>query len=441
MMEIQNRIVSTLALVFGLAIVGCGTGDEPSDPPSPATGLIQTPVGELVRAEADRPDAPDTDQLDTAIAANNAFGVDLFGELAGSDDNLFLSPLSISQALTMVYAGARGDTAEQMADALGLAELPPDSVQEAMSALDRSLPRSPDAESPAPARTFELSLANALWVQASYGVEPAFLETLARGYGAGIRGLDFIGSAEPSRELINAWAQDETQGKIEELLPRGSIDGLTRLVLTNAIHFDAAWEQPFDRLGEAPFHLLDGSSEPIEMISRRGPAGFGHGDGYTICEITYRGGEYSMLLILPDEGNYEEIEAELSTEFLDSAVEQLSEESDVALAMPRFEFRSELELEAPLRALGMVDAFDPDAADLTGINRDAREQGLHISDVFHDAVVKVDEKGTEAAAATGAVVGVVSAPASSVTVDRPFLFAIRARESGAILFLGRLIEP
>jgi serpin B len=440
--EIPGPTARVLALVVAVGLAGCNAENELRSSPPP-TALIETPAGELVRGEADPTASPsaDTEDVGAAIAANNAFGLKLFGELTGGEDNLFLSPLSISEALTMVYAGARGETAEQMADSLELGELSKGSVHEAMSALDRSLPRSPESAPPTPERTFRLSLANALWVQASYGVESAFLETLARGYGAGMRGLDFVGSPDPSRELINAWAQRATKGRIGELLPPASIDRLTRLVITNAIHFDAAWEQPFGRIGKGPFLLLDGSRERVEMISRRGAAGFGRGDGYSICEVTYRGGEYSMLLIVPDKGKYEETEAQLSPEFLSSAVGKISEEDDVALDMPRFEFHSEFALKRPLQALGMLDAFNAEAADLSGINRRAREHGLHVSDVFHDAFVRVDEKGTEAAAATGAVVQAVSAPLHSLTVNRPFVFAIRARDNGAILFLGRVLRP
>ena len=212
-------------------------------------------------------------------------------------------------------------------------------------------------------------------------------------------------------------------------------------MIANAVHFDAAWKQAFDRIGEATFNRLDGSTEPVEMMSRRGPTPFGEGDGYKAAELIYRGGASSMLLIVPDEGEYERVEARMGHGLLAEAVGALRDEGDVALELPPFEFRSELELEEPLEALGMVDAFDPEQADFTAINPEAREHGLHVSDVFHDAFVRVDEEGTEAAAATGAVIGIVSAPRHSLTVDHPFLFAIRDRESGAVLFLGRVLDP
>lgn len=439
-MKISRLALAVLPVAIIVALAGCGADNGSA--PTPAAGLVATPVGELTRADTGRAQAQRADWLEAAAAANNAFGVALFDQLTeATDGNLFLSPFSVSQALAMTYAGAEGETAEQMADALALADLASDSVHGALGALDRSLARESEGDDDDSERTFRLAIANALWVEATYGVEPEFLDTLARGYGAGVRGVDFINESDASREQINAWVADETDDRIEELLPAGSIDDLTRLVIANAIHFDAAWRQTFDRIGEATFNRLDGSTEPVEMMSRRGPTPFGEGDGYKAAELTYRGGAYSMLLIVPDEGEYERVEARMGDGLLAEAVGTPRDEADVALELPPFEFRSELELEEPLEALGMVDAFDPEQADFTAINPEAREHGLHVSDVFHDAFVRVDEEGTEAAAATGAVIGIVSAPRHSLTVDRPFLFAIRDRESGAVLFLGRVLDP
>ncbi len=429
-------------LVVVVALGGCSLGGEaqPALPErEPQSALVDTPTGELVEADIDRGPSADAQHVGAAAAANNAFALTLFGETAAGDGNLLFSPLSIAQALTMTYAGAGGDTAEQMAEALALGGLPAESLHDAMNGLGQSPPRSAESKA-SEERGFSLTVANALWVEDSLGVEQDFLETLTESYGAGVRGLDFSGAPDPSRKRINEWAERETEGRIDELLPSGSIDPLTRLVISNTIHFDAAWEQRFRALGEGAFHRLDGSTEPAELMVRRGPVGFARGEGYDLVEIAYRGGEYSMVVIVPDEGEYERIEAELNPQFLESALAEIDHIERLELTMPRFELRSQLALKDALIALGMVDAFDEHSADFTGMNRDAPEQGLRLSDVFHDAFVKVDEKGTEAAAATGAVTGLISA-VPTLRVDRPFLFAIRAQDSAAILFLGRVLEP
>jgi serpin B len=374
--------------------------------------------------------------LAPAVAANNAFAADLYHELAQGSDNLVFAPLSVHQALTMASVGARGETEAQMREALRLTV----ARHAALGRLGNSLPTR-GGKRPGKGWGYKLALANALWAQAGYGIEEPFLSTLRTSYGTGLRLLDFIAQPEPSRRTINRWAERATRGRIDELLPPGSIDTLTRLVITNAIHFKARWRQRFHEAGERPFTLANGETIQAHAMSRRGPLRYADGDGYQAAEIAYRGGEYSMVLIVPDRGRFEQVEDRISGRFLTSAAKGLEREKDAVLTVPPFEIESDTELRPPLRALGIADAFDWHAADFTGINPEAREQGLHISGVFHDAYIRVDELGTEAAAATGVVAGIVSAPQVSLTVDRPFVYAIRARDTGAIVFLGRVMRP
>jgi serpin B len=374
--------------------------------------------------------------LAPAVAANNAFAADLYHELAQGSDNLVFAPLSVHQALSIASVGARSETEAQMREALRLAT----TRHAALGRLGNSLPPRGDKR-PGKGWGFKLALSNALWAQAGYDVEDPFLSTLRTSYGAGLRLQDFIAQPEPSRRNINRWAERATRGRIDELLPPGSIDTLTRLVITNAIHFKARWRQRFHEAGKREFTLANGESIRVDAMSRRGPLRYADGEGYQAAEIPYRGGEYSMVLIVPDSGQFEQIEDRISRKFLTSTVKGLEREKDAILALPPFEFESDTELTAPLRALGIEDAFSWTAADFTGINPEAREQGLHISGVFHDAFITVDELGTEAAAATGVVFGIVSAPSVSLTVDRPFVYAIRARDTGAIVFLGRVMRP
>jgi serine protease inhibitor len=399
--------------------------------------LVVTAGGRGGGSDAERPAGS---RLAPAVAANNAFAVDLYHELAQGSDNLVFAPLSVHQALSMVSVGARGDTGAQMSEALHLATMPSTSRHPALGRLGDSLP-SRGGKRPGKGWGFRLALSNALWAQAGYDVETPFVSTLRNGYGAGLRRQDFIAQPELSRRTINRWADRATRGRIDELLPAGSIDDLTRLVITNAIHFKARWRQRFREAGERQFTLANGESIQADSMSRRGPLRYAHGNGYRAAEIAYRGGKYSMLLIVPDRGRFEQIERRIDRKFLALAAKGLERAKDAILTLPPFEFESDTELTTPLRALGIEDAFSWTAADFTGINSAAREEGLHISGVFHDAFIRVDELGTEAAAATGVVAGIVSAPSVSLTVDRPFVYAIRARDTGAIVFLGRVMRP
>ena len=291
------------------------------------------------------------------------------------------------------------------------------------------------------ASPFRLSIANSIWGQKGHKFLPAFLDTLAENYGAGLRLLDFAGSPEPSRQTINQWVSDQTAGKIPDLLGQGSITPATRLVLANAIYFNAAWMVPFDKANtrDGAFHLLEGGQATVPMMSATHRFGYANGDGYQAVELPYSGGDTAMVILLPGAGELAAFEGSLDSSKLDAIVGSL-QYTRVALTMPRFAFRSEFELAETLKKMGMPLAFSEEA-DLSGM--DGRRD-LLIDQVYHQAFVAVDEAGTEAAAATAVVIAPTAAepqPPIVVTADRPFLFLIRDIQTGAILFVGRVVNP
>jgi serpin B len=312
----------------------------------------------------------------------------------------------------------------------------------AFNALDQELARRgepielPDGEQ----EGFQLNIANSIWGQVDYAFLDEFLDLLALNYGAGMRVVDFIQQAEQARQMINDWVSNETEDRIEDLIPEGVLDANTRLVLANAIYFNAAWMYPFDEdaTREGPFHLLDGGEVQVPMMNQSERMGFAMGDGYMIVERAYVGGQMAMDIILPDSGLFATIEAELDAEWLDQALANL-EGQQVVLNMPRFEFESEVGLTQVLKAMGMPTAFE-DGADFSGMDG---TRDLFISDVLHKAFVSVDEAGTEAAAATAVIMSLTAMPDQpvEVSIDRPFIFLIRDLQTGAVLFMGRVMNP
>jgi serpin B len=249
--------------------------------------------------------------------------------------------------------------------------------------------------------------------------------------------LDFIKSPEDSRVTINNWVSDQTNSRIKDLIPQGTIDIYTRLVLTNAIYFDAAWKYPFakEETRNGTFNLLDGSKITIPMMSHRAGFGYAKGNGYQAVELPYDGNEISMVIVLPDAGQFTAFENSMDFAKVSAIISNLKN-GDVSLTMPKFRFESSFSLRGSLAALGMPIAFS-EQADFSGING---QRDLLIKDVVHKAFVAVDEAGTEAAAASGVIIGIVSI-GTTVTVDQPFIFLIRDIQTGAILFIGRVLNP
>lgn len=392
------------------------------------------------RSDAPRNTTPDVsdEALQTLVEGNIAFAADLYRQLQEKDGNLFFSPHSVSVALAMTYAGARGETADQMAETLHFT-LPQENLHAAFNALDLALQPDEDADD----ETFTLNIANSLWAEETYTFRDEFLDLLARNYGAGLRLVDFINQYEAARKAINQWVEEKTEGKIKNLIPEGGVNDLTRLVLANAIYFNAKWAHVFpeDRTQDGTFTTAEGNEVTVPMMSWSDPKTVPHtqGEGYQAIELPYRGGNASMVMLMPDAGTLADFESDLTGERLQSILDEMESKS-VALTMPKFKYEAKASLAATLKALGMPAAFDPGRADFSGMDG---TRDLYITDVFHKAFVSVDEEGTEAAAATAVVVGIESLPQIDVelTIDHPFIYLIRDTQTGAVLFLGRVVDP
>ena len=287
-----------------------------------------------------------------------------------------------------------------------------------------------------------MNIANSIWGQQDFHFEEDFLDTLALNYGAGLRLLDYIQAPEESRQTINKWVSDQTQEKIQDLIPEGAVTSDTRLVLSNAIYFKATWMEPFEEslTENGIFYGLDGEESEVPLMSLGSDSSFPYyqGEGYQAIALPYLGGQVSMLVLIPDEGTFDQFEGDFSKVLLDQVISEM-QYSSVRLVFPKFEFETEISLAKTLAAMGMPEAFSG-AADFSGMTGD---KDLFISDVFHKAYVGVDEKGTEAAAATAVMMRLTSAPENPIelTVDRPFLFAIRDHQTNSILFMGRVVSP
>ena len=395
----------------------------------------------LVQSDRQRDTSPAVDQSDlsTLVDGNNVFAFDLFQALRSDPGNLFFSPYSISAALAMTYAGARGDTEKEMAAALQF-RLAQARLHQAFNELDLLLQQRGQGAKGKDDQPFRLHVVNAIWGQAGFPFLPAYLDTLALSYGAGMRTVDFIKRTEAARLAINQWVSEQTEQRIKELVPSGALNELTRLVLTNAIYFNAAWERQFDKkaTADAPFFRLDGSQVTVPTMNQTEWFSYVKGAGYQAIELPYDGHELSMVVLLPDSGQYAAFEKALDAPVVKGIIDSLAN-THVELSMPRFEYDSSFGLKPALTSLGMGGAFQ-DGADFSGI--DGRKD-LVIQDVLHKAFVSVDETGTEAAAATAVIVGLTSMPLETVTLklDRPFIYLIRDIATGQVLFVGRVLDP
>lgn len=378
--------------------------------------------------------------LQKLAADNRAFAFNLYQQMRSQGGNLFYSPHSISVALAMTYAGARNETTSQMRQALHFT-LPDSSLHPAFNALQQALAEREKPKNNEKESNFRLNVVNALWGQKGYTFLPAYLDLLALNYGAGMRLLDFKADAEAARQVINQWVAEQTADKIKDLIPPSALDQATTLVLTNAIYFNAKWLHQFNpgSTTSSPFNLRDGSPINVPTMHISQQFGYYRGEGITAVELPYTGSEVSMILLIPDQGNFDQAEQKLTAEQWDAVVKGMHY-TQVNLAMPKFKFSSEVALNGPLSRSGMPIAFQPERADFSGMDG---TKTLYISDVLHKAYINLDEFGTEAAAATAVVVGATSMPAEPVDliVDRPFLFAIQDKPTGEILFLGRVTDP
>jgi serpin B len=429
-MKFNLRILAILVIAVLVTLAACIQSQAPS-----------TPTSETLKSDKQRITSAIVNQTDLAVVVegNNAFAFDTYQALKEVDKNLFYSPYSISLALAMTYVGARGDTAQQMASTLHYT-LPQERLHTALNSLDLELSRRGEGAKGKDGKGFRLNIVNAIWGQKGYKFLSGFLDILAENYGAGLRTLDFMGAPESSRITINNWVSDQTEGRIKDLIPQGAIDAMTRLVLTNAIYFNAAWQYPFDKNAttNGTFHLLDGSEVTVPMMRETESLRYTEGNDYQAVELPYDGRELSMLILLPWSGQFSTFEKSLDARHADAVTSDLAPKR-IALTMPKFEFTSDFSLKKMLIANGMPVAFT-DSADFSGMTG---KRDLFISDVIHKAFVSVDETGTEAAAATAVIMAATAMPAPpiEVTIDRPFIFLIRDIETGTILFVGRVMNP
>jgi serpin B len=403
--------------------------------------------GNMIKSNLERDLSPTlaAGELNQLVEGNTAFALDFYHKVKEELGNFVFSPHSLSVAFAMTYAGARNNTEIQMAQTLHF-DLPQERLHMAFNALDLALSSRGKNGEDSEGTDFKLHIVNAAWTQDGYPFLQDFLDLLAVNYGTGMYILDFVSDPEGSRQTINNWVAQQTENKITELLPSDAINGLTRLVLTNAIYFYGAWAIPFDEdlTGSGHFYLTDGDiiSVPMMRLSPRTKQGEALPavvlDGYTAVELPYKGKEIAMLILVPDHGRFFEIEQALDANMIKHTVDSLTH-WDLDLAMPTFRYESKFQLKNTLSQMGMPDAFDQDNADFSGIDG---TRWLFIQNAFHEAFISVDEKGTEAAAATAVVIGLKGAPTPlAVTIDRPFIYLIRDIQTNAILFIGRVMNP
>ncbi|MGK2849618.1 MAG: serpin family protein [Candidatus Limnocylindrales bacterium] len=441
-----------LAITLAAACTGTTPSSVPTDPPAtpspasptpspaPSVAVSPSPAGvELAKANVPRA-AATIDDAGAAATAINAFGFDLHRALAASGTNLVASPTSIAIALGMARIGARGQTATEM-DAV-LSDLATDEHAAWLNGLDQALASRTgsfrDDEGTAHDQTLDIS--NASFAQRDLAFEPAYLEGLASRFDAGQYLVDYEADAEAARRQINTWANERTRGRIPEVLSPDDISADTRLALVNAIYLKASWAQAFqeDQTNKAPFTRPDGSTVTVPLMRVRG-ASCGEGDGWAAADIPYLGNQLSMLVIVPDDlAAFERTLDADAIAAIDTTISKTTAIADITL--PRFELETRELLGDILADLGMPTAFDPASADFSGMTTQTR---LVISKVIHQANISVDEKGTEAAAVTVVGMDTTGGPSETCTAhaDRPFLFALRDVETGAILFMGRVVDP
>ncbi len=397
--------------------------------------------GELADSELRRETAPlvTAQEAQTLQEGNTLFALDLYHQVSDQPGNLVFSPYSISLAFAMLSGGARGDSAAQLAQVLHF-DLPQEQLHAAMNALSLDLAlRESQSKQIDRKHPMTLDIANAVWGQQEYPFEPAYLDLLAVNYGAGVRLVDFS-NPEAARDLINSWAKRETDGNIPEVLPEGAPDPDTRLMLANAIYFEAAWQKAFveSRTREGDFTLLDGSTVQVTTMhtDKAIPFLYTSGEGFSVAALPYKGNLAEMIIIMPEEGQFEEFEASLDAEKLAEILSGM-QEVEMKLSMPRFEFNTDIDLKTALTAMGAPLVFDRDLADLGGITTSER---LYVNQALHKAYLKVDEQGTKAAAVSIIGIAFTSMP-MEIHIDHPFLFIIRDKPTGTLLFMGRVTDP
>ena len=374
-----------------------------------------------------------TEKSAKIIAADNQFGLELFQKINASlnePQNTMISPMSVSLALAMVYNGAEGTTKKQMEEMLHKANLTPDDINQSYKELVAALV-SHDPK-------VELSISNAIFYRNTFPVKNNFITTNQNFYNAEVSGLDFTKTAETLRK-VNGWVKDKTKGKIDEIISQVKPEDV--MYLLNAIYFNGEWKYQFDKkeTTSLSFTREDNSVIQVPSMSIEKPFNYFSNETFQLLEMPYGSGKYSMLIFLPKQGKKtNDVISALNTANLNDWISKMTEQKKEVF-LPKFEFKFDNSLVDELEALGMTDAFNDAKANLSGISDAAK---LVISEVMHKSYIKVDERGTEAAAVTGITVGVTSMPVdNSFRADHPFVFAIHEKDTDAILFIGKVMDP
>ena len=421
-------------LLLALLLVGCPGNSVPPQEPGPKTS---TPTS-ITDPEPTALPPVSADVTKSVARSINAFGVDYYKRAASKPGNVVASPASIAFAFAMTYAGAEAETAAEIAAAFRFAS----QGDELWAGFTGTL------ESWNAAGQVELAVANRLFGEQTFEFQPAFLDLTAKFFRAPLQPMDFKNGADAARKDINAWVENRTKTRIKDLLPDGSVDETTRLVLTNAIYFKGDWESPFEKESTQPaeFRAPSGKTQ-VPMMNQTAYFQLAKdtATGAQVIEMPYKGGALAMMIVLPDaDDGLTAVEAKLSPETIDAWVKSY-ENRQVFVSLPKFRIepaRSESLVET-LNAMGIKRAFDAERAQFGKMA--APPPPLYISDAFHKAFIAVDEKGTEAAAATAVVMaegtGAPSAPPQRFNADHPFLFMLRDKNSGALLFVGRVLQP
>lgn len=422
----MRRYMLVLGFCTLAALVGCRV-NLPESPPPPAAEPAPEPRPQQQPVEWSA-------DMQTIADGNNRFALELYGKLAADEKekgkNVFYSPYSVHTALGMTTTGAKGKTRDEMVKVLNL---PADEVKVLASG---DLGRFYNA----PRKEYQLSVANALWGQKGWPWRADWLGAQNDRFGAGFREADFKSNPDGERDRINKWVENQTQERIKELLLQGQITRDTTMVLTNAIYFKGSWAKRFDpkRTANAPFMCDDNTKVDVPMMHASLRCGYAHVDGAVMAELPYKGGELSMVVVLPSrKDDLAALEKALTPELVAKWFAALKDRPDIQVSLPKFRIEARYELPKHLKALGMIEAFDRERADFTGM---ASKPPGFIQEVAHKAFVEVNEEGTEAAAATAVAVGVLSGP-PSFYANCPFLFFIRDTKHGTILFMGRVVKP